>query len=163
HMEMIEPIPRRSKYGAGDTAGIDYDMTSPLDKERPYPCRGHREGPSVAEYSSGGSIRVKLAGSASHNGGHCQFSLSIDGGKTFIVTKTVLGNCMVGSLEYDVPIPNTAPNGKAVLGWTWINKTGNREYYMNCADITIKDGTGQCISGPKNFIANLPGYSVIPE
>ncbi|KAK9659894.1 hypothetical protein K7432_018324 [Basidiobolus ranarum] len=77
--------------------------------------------------------------------------------------KTVRVDCMTSSLEYDVPVPNTVPNGKAILGWTWINKTGNREYYMNCADITIEGGTGHCISGPKNFVANLPGFPTIPE
>ncbi|ORX91149.1 hypothetical protein K493DRAFT_143849, partial [Basidiobolus meristosporus CBS 931.73] len=164
HMEMINPAPRRSKLSTaykGDE--IDYDMTSPLSAKLPYPCRGYGPGPSTATYQAGGTISVDLDGGADHNGGHCQFSLSVDGGKTFVVMKTVMGNCMSSSRHYEVPIPKNAPNGKAVFAWSWINKTGNREYYMNCADITIQGGGGNCISGPKNLVVDLPNYAQIPE
>ncbi|ORX98805.1 hypothetical protein K493DRAFT_213751 [Basidiobolus meristosporus CBS 931.73] len=164
HMSMTKPAPRNSKYNSfykGDA--IDYNMDAPLNDGYAYPCRGYGAGPSVATYTAGGSVQVQLDGGAPHNGGHCQFSLSVDGGKTFVVLKTVLGDCMIATRSYTVDIPKSAPNGKVIFGWTWINKTGNREYYMNCADITIQGGSGQCVSGPKNLIANLPGYTTIPE
>ncbi|ORY01958.1 hypothetical protein K493DRAFT_298154 [Basidiobolus meristosporus CBS 931.73] len=164
HMEMTNPPPRESKFNPYYKDGqIDYDMTSPLGGQWTYPCRGYGPGPSVATYQAGGTVGVDLDGGAVHNGGHCQFSLSVDGGKTFVVMKTVMGDCMIAARHYDVPIPKNAPNGKATFAWTWINKTGNREYYMNCADITIQGGSGKCISGPKNLIADLPGYPTIPE
>ncbi|KAK9723020.1 hypothetical protein K7432_002229 [Basidiobolus ranarum] len=164
HMEMTNPAPRESKFNPNYKDGqIDYDMTSPLDSHWTYPCRGYGPGPSVATYQAGGSVGVDLDGGADHNGGHCQFSLSVDGGKTFVVMKTVMGDCMVSARHYDVPIPKNAPNGKVTFAWSWINKTGNREYYMNCADITIQGGSGKCISGPKKLVADLPGYPTIPE
>ncbi|KAK9661688.1 hypothetical protein K7432_018182, partial [Basidiobolus ranarum] len=164
HMSMTQPAPRKSKYNSfykGDS--VDYNMDAPLNDGYAYPCRGYGAGPSVATYTAGGSVQVNLDGGAPHNGGHCQFSLSVDGGKTFVVMKTVMGDCMIASRTYSVPIPKNVPNGKAIFGWTWVNKTGNREYYMNCADVTIQGGSGQCISGPKNLIANIAGYPTIPE
>lgn len=43
-----------------------------------------------------------------------------------------------------------------------MNAIGNREYYMNCADIRIigNRGPGQ-IKGTPLKIANMPGYPVI--
>ncbi|KAK4200087.1 hypothetical protein QBC40DRAFT_226570 [Triangularia verruculosa] len=58
-------------------------------------------------------------------------------------------------------------NGPAVFAWTWFNKIGNREMYMNCAPINITGGTGsndnmtEFNSLPDIFIANYPGHTRI--
>ncbi|KAK9729688.1 hypothetical protein K7432_000093 [Basidiobolus ranarum] len=164
HMEMVEPAPRRSSHNSyyerkGD---VDYDIMSPLSSKRPFPCQGASKGPSVASYSSGSNIRIKIAGGTPHKGGTCQFVISYDS-KTWVVLKTVLRNCLESGLNFDVPLPKNAPSGEAIIAWTWISKEGNRDFYMNCADVTIKGKSGGSITGPKLAIAQLPSYPRIPE
>ncbi|ORY01380.1 hypothetical protein K493DRAFT_209738, partial [Basidiobolus meristosporus CBS 931.73] len=167
HMELVNPAPRRSRFSSTYTqkGDVDYDMSTPLGHRVcfPFPCRGIPAGPSVGTYTAGESLNVTLGGMAVHNGGHCQFALSVDGGKTFVVLKTVMGTCLMDGLNYQVPIPTEIPNGEAVFAWTWINKTGNREYYMNCADITVKGGKGNSLSGPKLLVVNMENTPTIPE
>ncbi|KAI9292808.1 hypothetical protein K502DRAFT_325634 [Neoconidiobolus thromboides FSU 785] len=164
HMEMSYPPPRRSKHNKNYAESqFDYSYTAPLGPEFPYPCRGYGKGPSSYDAQAGQSIPVTLDGGANHNGGHCQFALSFND-KDFVVVKTVMGTCMLDSLTYNVPLPADAPNGQATFAWFWINRTGNRELYMNCADITIKGGKDNgSITGRKALVADLPGYSTFPE
>ncbi|KAL2015879.1 hypothetical protein VTK56DRAFT_4676 [Thermocarpiscus australiensis] len=59
--------------------------------------------------------------------------------------------------QFMIPLPNFLKNGPATFAWTWFNKLGNREMYMNCAPVTITSGTGdqkQIDSLPDIFIAN---------
>ena len=61
--------------------------------------------------------------------------------------------------QFDIPIPKGMKNGKATFAWTWFNKIGNREFYMNCAPIEITGGTDDdsfAGSLPSMFVANLP-------
>ncbi|EAT85541.2 hypothetical protein SNOG_06890 [Parastagonospora nodorum SN15] len=37
-------------------------------------------------------------------------------------------------------IPTELPNGEMSMAWTWSNKVGNREFYMNCAAVEISGG-----------------------
>ncbi|ORY04996.1 putative endoglucanase precursor, partial [Basidiobolus meristosporus CBS 931.73] len=166
HMEMKKPLARRSKFNPYLTIDqIDYSLSSPLGTSYPYPCRGAPKGSSVATYNAGDKIQVELFGEATHNGGHCQFAVSYDEGKTFVVLRTIMKTCMLEGLSFDVPIPEGAPSSSnVVFAWTWINRSGNREYYMNCADITIvgKKNNGSIV-GPKLLVANLPNSPSIPE
>ncbi|RKP10130.1 hypothetical protein THASP1DRAFT_13260, partial [Thamnocephalis sphaerospora] len=134
HMNIYQPLPREHKNLPG-TPRIDYDITNPVKAI----CGGKPAGPIAAIYAAGSSIDVKIEGSTPHDGGHCQFALSYDGGKTFVVLRDVVGNCITGSREYSVLLPADVPSANnAVFAWAWINATGNREYYMNCADVIIK-------------------------
>lgn len=163
HMEMKYPVTRKSKlnkFYTGDE--IDYDMTAPLGDIYPFPCRGYKAGPVSDTYSAGDSISVQLDGGASHNGGHCQWSLSYND-VDFAVIKTVMGTCMVDTNNYQVQIPKDAPEGKVTLAWSWINRSGNREYYMNCADIYIKGSPNGHVVGSKMLVADLPGLFEFPE
>lgn len=38
-------------------------------------------------------------------------------------------------------IPDGIAPGNYVLAWTWFNKIGNREMYMNCAPIVVSGGS----------------------
>ncbi|KAI9293563.1 hypothetical protein K502DRAFT_281701, partial [Neoconidiobolus thromboides FSU 785] len=161
HVEMQSPPPRKSQFNKGYGQAPDFDMNSPLGA---FPCKGYGKGPSVQNVSAGSPIQVKLLGEASHNGGHCQFSLSYDNGATFVVIKTIMSECLrADGYDYNVQIPKEAPNGDVIFAWSWVNRTGNREYYMNCADITITGSSSNSLSGPKLLVANIPGYPTIPE
>ncbi|KAK9729397.1 hypothetical protein K7432_000278 [Basidiobolus ranarum] len=167
HMAMMEPAPRRSEYNPffRQSNDIDYDITSPLDSQRPYPCQGAPRSHTVATYQAGRSISVRIGGDASHAGGHCQFALSYDGGRTFVVIQTVLDTCLSKGNQFSVPLPKDAPSGNQVIfAWTWINKTGDRQYYMNCADIVVNGKkTGGKVTGPRLLVANYGNLPVIPE
>ncbi|KAK4458148.1 hypothetical protein QBC42DRAFT_308840 [Cladorrhinum samala] len=53
--------------------------------------------------------------------------------------------------QFNVPIPQDLPNGNATFAWTWYNKIGNRELYMNCAPVEISGG-----SSSNAFLDELP-------
>lgn len=42
-----------------------------------------------------------------------------------------------GADKFQFAIPAQVPTGDYTLAWTWFNKIGNREMYMNCAPITV--------------------------
>lgn len=158
HIEMMTPAPRRSQFiAAPHTQPIDYAQNSPLGI---FPCKGHWEpGPVVGSYTVGqNDVDVVLLGTANHNGGHCEFSLSYDNGKTFITILTILDTCLKGDeRNYRVKLPpGTPPSPSLIFAWTWINTTGDREYYMNCADIRIDNPNPGRIEGFRPVVANLP-------
>ncbi|XXG96966.1 hypothetical protein Hte_003259 [Hypoxylon texense] len=178
HMNMKDPPPLAYKGNPNaKEPNIDYSITSPIT-EAQYPCKGYLdllgtpEGASVATYSPGAQYTMSVEGGASHNGGSCQLSLSYDKGTSFTVIKSFIGNCPTTSGgTYDFTIPSDAPEGDdVVFAWTWVNHTGNREYYMSCAVVTIKAGGAKreapavnskrdvaFDSRPKVFQANLGG------
>ncbi|OJD33014.1 uncharacterized protein BKCO1_34000119 [Diplodia corticola] len=62
--------------------------------------------------------------------------------------------------EYSIQIPKELKTGSATFAWTWFNKIGNREMYMNCAPIKITGGADSddyYNSLPDMFVANIPG------
>lgn len=165
HMAMTEPAPRRSPNHSGYRGGssVDYDMTSPLGGSRKFPCRGAPKGPKAKTYTAGQPIKTHIGGSAKHGGGHCQFSMTYDD-NTFVVLKTIYGTCLMDSVNYEIPLPKDAPNGNVTLAWSWFNKVGNREFYMNCADIEITGGSDYgAFTGKKMVVANWPGHPTLPE
>ncbi|KAI5812826.1 extracellular protein [Pyronema omphalodes] len=180
HMALISPPPLRHKSNP-HTTNPDYSYTSPITASQ-FPCKGYHsllgtsEGASVANYSPGGTYQIHLEGSATHNGGSCQISLSYDKGKSFQVIKSIIGGCVKpnpgDNQQFSFTIPRNAGGGEALLAWSWINNTGNREFYMNCAVVTIggKKKKRRSISGtagrveekvekpalgPNLFVANL--------
>ncbi|KAK4186112.1 hypothetical protein QBC35DRAFT_516452 [Podospora australis] len=144
HMEIKEPAPLRSKFNANANPGtIDYTNTAPLAANGAnYPCKGYHSdmgtpaGKATASYRPGGSYSFEVTGAAPHGGGSCQVSLSYDQGKTFTVIQSIIGSCPLAS-TYPFTIPDDAPEGEALWAWTWQNKIGNREQYMNCAVVQI--------------------------
>lgn len=166
HLQMSAPAPRRSKFStAYQQAGtVDYDMSTPLGI---YPCKGYPKGPVTATYAAGSNIAVSIDGSANHGGGHCQFALSYDNGNTFVVIHTIGdGECVktAAPYTYQIPLPATTPSATSVtFAWTWINAIGNREFYMNCADISITGSTSTTLTGKELLVVNLPGKPVVAE
>lgn len=143
HMQMMKPYPIRSPLNKDSTGQKDYSYTNPLQASgSDYPCKGYANDPfdSQATYSKGQSYTMELDGSATHDGGSCQLALTYDQGKSFKVIESMLGDCPIAK-KYDFSIPSDAPDGEALLAWTWFNKVGNREMYMNCAMVTIGGAT----------------------
>ncbi|OOF92646.1 lytic polysaccharide monooxygenase, partial [Aspergillus carbonarius ITEM 5010] len=169
HVQMSNPYPIRSPLDPnGDESKKDYSYTNPLSSSgSDFPCKGYANDPfrSVATYSPGGEYDLELQGSATHDGGSCQVSLSYDQGSNFQVIHSMLGGCPLTE-SYKFTIPSDAPTGEALLTWTWFNKVGNREMYMNCAQVTIGDSDDShsakqkrdsFSSLPPIFIANVNG------
>ncbi|PIA19745.1 hypothetical protein COEREDRAFT_79025 [Coemansia reversa NRRL 1564] len=172
HLDMISPCPRYNPHGENCPSlpsgeSMDYSMSSPLGANQPL-CKHTTPWPKpAASWTAGQSVTVKLApGGAAHGGGHCQFSLSYDGGKSFVVVHEVLEQCFGANQaqrDFTFQLPGKLPSSdKAVFAWTWVNAIGNREFYMNCADVSIK-GSGSSYTGKEMTIANHNGYPTIPE
>lgn len=124
-----------------------------------FPCRGHHKTTNwrtVANYTAGQADYMKLAPGNNHHGGSCQISLSYDNGETFRVIESYMGGCPL-KLEWDFEIPSFAPSGKALFAWSWFNIEGNREMYMNCAQVEIEGGSdsAQFDQLPEIFTANV--------
>lgn len=174
HMMLSFPAPLNSKYNPyADSGKIDYSYTAPLAADgSDYPCKGYQSdlgtpaGQSVASFAVGGQGNITVVGGAAHGGGSCQISLSTDGAKTFKVIQSIIGNCPTnGEGNFDFTVPSDAPAGDAVLAWSWNNRIGNREFYMNCAAVTLTGGSAKreatdkraasFSSLPDMFVANI--------
>ena len=169
HISMSNPPSRRnagSSYYMSQGL-VNYNLRSPLNVGPDFftfPCKGFPEGPSMATFSN--RISVTLEGTAVHGGGHCQFGVSYDN-SNFLVLRTVLNSCLLDSMTYDFDLPEGAPGGKMTVFWSWVNRVGNREYYMECTDVTINNGNLEnkmaTLKGTELLVVNLPGYPTIPE
>ena len=111
------------------------------------------------------SYKLIITGGAIHNGGSCQISLSYDQGKSWTVIHSYIGECPVqtGESSYDFTVPTDAPPGDALFGWSWFNKVGNREMYMNCAVVTIGGGSGGGSKHNTNRTKRLASFDSRPD
>lgn len=118
---------------------------------------------------------------AVHGGGSCQLSITYETDsekakdpKNWQVIYSIEGGCPAnaeanlnapykvcdsdGQSEclhsWEIPVPQGVKSGDAILAWTWQNTLGNREFYMNCAPVTIEGGSGD-EEFPAMFVANL--------
>ncbi|KAJ2774668.1 hypothetical protein IWQ57_000713 [Coemansia nantahalensis] len=184
HMAVISPCPRYNPNCAAKPplpAGqqMDVDIKTPISSlakpEAVQPLCKYTTpwAAPAATWTAGQSVTVEFQrDGAAHSGGHCQFSMSYDGGKTFAVIHEELRHCFFTGaassndatvLQYTFNLPKDLPSSNsAIFVWSWVNASGNREFYMNCADVAIK-GTSQSYTGKKMTIANYPGYPTIPE
>ncbi len=140
HMKMTIPKTRGETYDNGPISAAQF------------PCKGLPVG-TATSLKAGSSVQTLISGSASHKGGVCQFSLSYDE-KKFIVVHSEY-NCPSPNANYNVKLPSNIPNGKAIFAWSWMNEVGNREFYMNCADVEITGSTGSDFQGPEILVGNI--------
>jgi hypothetical protein len=153
---------------------------SPLDGAgSDFPCKlraGVYDLTQMNNWTAGEPQTIRFLGSAVHGGGSCQFSVSEDLQPTkssqWKVVLSVVGGCpasvegnLAGGLTdqgagtFEVVLPKEIPNGRYTFAWTWFNRQGNREMYMNCAPITVSGGGNDSAflaSLPDMFVANLP-------
>ncbi|KAJ5813130.1 hypothetical protein N7447_010153 [Penicillium robsamsonii] len=139
HMQLSKPYPIRSPLNKDGKGEKDYSYTNPLSTSgSDYPCKGYAKDKfeAVATWQPGSTQEMTLEGSAVHGGGSCQLALTYDQGETFKVIESIEGDCPIDK-KYEFQVPSDAPSGDALFAWTWFNKVGNREMYMNCAMVTI--------------------------
>lgn len=180
HMKMNKPTP----YSASSL------NNSPLAADgSDFPCKlrdNAFEAPSEETIAQiGEAMPLTFIGSATHGGGSCQVSLTTDlqpsKDSKWMVIKSIEGGCpanvdgnMSGGpddpdpFEFNYTIPAGIEPGKYTLAWTWFNRIGNREMYMNCAPITVTGGSSKrdaapvevekrSSSFPAMFVANING------
>ena len=171
HMIMKTPFP----YGP------DSLNNSPLAANgADYPCKQRPGVYGAAKQNNvmpvGQSQTLSFTGSAVHGGGSCQVSLTTDKAPSaqskFKVIHSIIGGCPSNATDGNLPenqngnsantytfaMPNDVPNGDYSLAWTWFNKIGNREMYMNCAPVTVSGSQGTTDTFgklPDMFIANV--------
>ncbi|KAI4211858.1 MAG: hypothetical protein LQ351_005349 [Letrouitia transgressa] len=153
HMKLSQPKP----YGASTL------NNSPLAADgSDFPCK-QRSGVYDAEGANnimpvGSTQKLAFLGGATHGGGSCQVALTKDLEPTkdskWMVIHSIVGGCpsaaagnlndnaaSTGASEFPYKIPDGFSPGKYTLAWTWFNKIGNREMYMNCAPVTVTGGS----------------------
>ncbi|KAJ2766278.1 hypothetical protein IWQ57_004434 [Coemansia nantahalensis] len=183
HVSMSSPCVRYTPFCSSCPAlpagaALDHDINAPIGThetvKQPMCKYATPYATPAVEWMAGTTVTVKFREHAAvHGGGHCQFALSYDGGATFVVVHDELRYCFVGGpsasnaasqLSYSFMLPAGLPAGdKVVFAWAWNNAIGNREFYMNCADVAIR-GTGTSFSGPELLVANYgPKTPFIPE
>lgn len=152
HVKIESPVP----YGAGNGAPA-LDTNPLLADGSDYPCKQRPEVYKVVKnnvMAIGEPQPLTFQGQATHGGGSCQIALSKDMQPTkssvFKVILSIEGGCPsknpgnvgespfgYGADKFQYTIPEEVAPGDYTLAFTWFNKIGNREMYMNCAPITV--------------------------
>ena len=159
HMVMVKP----PIFGEVSNAPLVNVAENPGHAPN-YPCKA--TSPSYYDWSKstsigqGESYSVQFKGQAVHGGGSCQFSLSKDKQPTakseFKVIHSIQGGCpmrneagnagndanAIDPDEYAFTMNPKIEPGEYTFAWTWFNKMGNREMYMNCAPIRVTASSG---------------------
>jgi hypothetical protein len=188
HLVMVDPVPYNSNPS----------NNSPLDASGSnFPCKITGDYSVIEENHmvKGESQSLIFHGGTTHGGGSCQISITSDRAPskdtTWSVIKSIEGGCM-DATESDVSmgnsptmatpfslnftIPDSFKTGQYTIAWTWFNRIGNREMYMNCAPITLTESSSSAKnyesaeveeSSPEDFpplfIANINGCLTKPS
>ncbi|KAL8923188.1 MAG: hypothetical protein Q9208_004751 [Pyrenodesmia sp. 3 TL-2023] len=151
---MESPVP----YGADSI-----DSNPLLADGSDFPCKQREDVYKVTKNNVmpiGQPQTLSFIGQATHGGGSCQISLTTDKQPTkdsvWKVIESIEGGCPStapgnlgddpngrGTGTFQFAIPSTVPTGDYTLAWTWFNKIGNREMYMNCAPVTVTGASGK--------------------
>ncbi|KAF2650476.1 lytic polysaccharide monooxygenase, partial [Lophiostoma macrostomum CBS 122681] len=174
HMTMQYPVP----FGTPDKSPLDAQGSN-------FPCQATSSSfysavTTMNDWNAGDTKNVSFLGTAVHGGGSCQFSITTDTAPTkdtqWKVLHSAEGGCPAtaagnlpeggaagaGLSQFPVTLPKDLPSGTYTFAWTWFNKIGNREIYMNCAPLKVGGATGSAdvssVLGklPDMFVANLP-------
>ncbi|KAL8958176.1 MAG: hypothetical protein Q9193_004717, partial [Seirophora villosa] len=152
HIIMESPVP----YGKPDSNPLLADGSD-------FPCKQRPDVYKVVKQNImpiGQPQTLSFIGQATHGGGSCQISLTTDKEPTkdsvWKVIESIEGGCPStapgnlgddptgrGTDQFSFSIPPMIAPGDYTLAWTWFNKIGNREMYMNCAPVTVTGGAQQ--------------------
>ena len=185
-MIMATPPP----YGNPDNSPLNADGSN-------FPCKSTtNSGGTVTNMAIGAAQKLSFLGESVHGGGSCQVALTSDSpatkSSTWMVIHSIEGGCparnQAGNIgadnsasapdpdTYQFSIPASIIPGAYTLAWTWFNKVGNREMYMNCASIKVTGASSKrenslneteeytiseltergTASFPALFVANIP-------
>ncbi|KAI4801238.1 hypothetical protein E4T44_11651 [Aureobasidium sp. EXF-8845] len=153
HLKLNNPVP----YSKSTLQLDPLRNVAPGSEQSDFPCQSKRIGgadPWIVDQENnlvaGEPQTMTFDGSASHGGGSCQLSVTLDrqptADSTFKTIASWIGGCPIddtdgGTHPWNYTIPPEVPNGKATLAWSWVSKlSGQPEFYMNCAPITISGG-----------------------
>ena len=153
HMTMKSPMP----YGNSTLNNSPLDATG-LD----FPCKLR---PGVYDVDLDYNVMpigviqtLSFIGSAVHGGGSCQVSLTTDMQPTkeshWQVIYSIMGGCPASALgnfpdntneasTFQFSVPEGITPGNYSLVWTWFNRIGNPQMYMNCAPVTVTGGSSK--------------------
>ncbi|KAF9937894.1 hypothetical protein BGZ65_000842 [Modicella reniformis] len=170
HVSLKTPCPRHAPWCGAAPVGqsVDYDITSPIgvhDRIGAPLCKNRGVQTTRTVLKAGKNLKTEYQIGAAHGGGHCQWALSYDEGKTWVVFQTLIRDCLKGvpnggKYSVNVKIPKDAPSGKAIFMWLWNNAIGNRELYSNCVDVVVRGKEGGKLKGLTPLIANYGPKSV---
>ncbi|KAH7302813.1 hypothetical protein B0I35DRAFT_366071 [Stachybotrys elegans] len=179
HMKMTTPVPYASS--SLDNSPLWFNGSDFPCKRRPgmYELEG-----ASNMYALGSTNALNFMGSAVHGGGSCQVSITYDEEPTpssvWKVIASIEGGCpaqnQIGHLgddagtanpyQYWFTIPSDIPAGRGTIAWTWFNKVGQREMFMNCGPLLLT-GTGGSQANfnnlPDMFKANIGNDCQVPE
>ncbi|KAK4947433.1 hypothetical protein LTR10_013801 [Elasticomyces elasticus] len=150
HMKMLTPTPY------GNSTLNNYNL---YPNGSDFPCK-LRAGVYDLEGAQnimtiGEPQTLSFEGSATHGGGSCQVALTTDLQPTvdskWQVVLSIEGGCptnATGNLDgpfnavglasvFNYTIPEGIAPGQYTIAWAWINRVGNREFYMNCGPATV--------------------------
>ncbi|KAJ2530618.1 hypothetical protein GGH20_001789 [Coemansia sp. RSA 1937] len=180
HMAMNEPCPRFSpncatlpQLPAGQS--YNHNIKDPIAYDGPVFMSDVPWPQPVASWTAGQPVTVGFqADGAAHGGGHCQFAISYNNGKTAAIVHKVMEHCFFNDpldsntaevLEYTFMLPANVPaSSNAQFIWIWTNAVGYRELYTGIADITITNSGGsKSYTGKSAIYPNHAGYDTIPE
>lgn len=150
HIVMAEPVP----YGQPNNSPLSPDGSD-------FPCKSVPYTGKMNDWPIGSQQTLKFSGSAVHGGGSCQIVVTTDKEPTkeskWKVIYSIEGGCpgVGGPSEFPFTVPKEVPNGEMTMAFTWFNKIGNREFYMNCAGIKTSGG-----SDDKGAFEKLPDMAL---
>lgn len=162
HMIMAQPKP----FGNPDNSPLVPDGSDFPCKAVPYTAD------TMNDWPVGSSQTLSFTGTAAHGGGSCQISVTTDKAPTkaskWKVIHSIEGGCPTassGNLEpgdspsvFQFTVPPELPDGELTMAWTWFNRIGNREMYMNCAPVKVSGGSTDTVGFdelPDMAVANL--------
>ncbi|KAH7114216.1 hypothetical protein B0J11DRAFT_510953 [Dendryphion nanum] len=159
HMLMANPVPfNNPANGPLKPDGSDYPCQITPDK--PFYIK------AMNIWTVGTQEALSFTGTAVHGGGSCQISYTTDIMPTknskFKVIYSVEGGCpgKLTAETFNFTIPKELPNGQGSMSWSWANRIGNREFYQNCAAVTItggNNGTSAFEKLPDMAVVNING------
>lgn len=175
---VMSPLPANAHMILKNPVPFGISTKSPLmENGSDFPCKAVTYTVKTTnQWPVGSTQTLEFTGTAVHGGGSCQISVTTDKAPTkatkWKVIYSIEGGCPAaaeGNLDdqgsssattFPFTVPKELPSGELTMAWTWFNRIGNREMYMECAPVTISGGasdTTEFDALPDMAVANIAG------